>query len=849
MDQTQATTQSLEKQLQTDFQKGLTTAQVKQRIAKDGLNNVKKKIGHSFLYIFLQQFNNPLTYLLLGSGTLLFFVGNTFDAYIIFGILLLNAVIGSFQEIRIGLIFDKLQKFKKLETVVMRDGARKVVDSSQLVVGDIIILQQGEKIPADAVVVKGFNATVDQAILTGESQAVHKKEGDALLSGSYVLSGYITAVVTAIGKRTRLGHIQETIETVSTDMPLQNDLSELLDFILKIIIVICFVLLIIGLVMGKQFSELLAALLALFICVVPQGLPVIMTVVLVSGAYQMARRKIFAKRLQAIEALGRADILLLDKTGTLTCNQLMVVEIILESQTYRVTGSGYNPEGKVMQGEQIIMYQTASQEVRQMMQAAVLLNHSEVFYDSATQFYSIKGSPLEAALNVLSKKMGIKHEELFSDFICTNEIPFTAASQMHTAVFNHQNKLISFRVGAPEAVIKQCKDVTQTQQEQLQVMFKKGLRVIAVAVSDRLIGFFGLQDVLRKQASAIIKTIQTAGVKVMMVTGDNKDTAFHLAQQAGIIHNENQLVDGQDFREKSKDQLLQLLSTTTVFARMLPENKLLLVQLLQQQGFIVAMVGDGINDAPALAAANLGIVMGSSGADIAKEASDIVLLDDSFESILVGLEQGRHIFNSFKRAIVYFFTTNLSEVMIMLCAFAVNLPLPLIAAQILWLNLVTDGFFDFALAMEPYQKGLLRPQWSGNDSKSLITQDLILKIVVQAALMTLVAFLLFLYHYQTDLVLARTVVVTTLTTCYWFSALSSRSSELCLFEIGFFSNKWLVISLMIVFLVLMTMLYTTWGNFIFQTVPLSWCQWRLILAIGTSILFLQEIKKYFFRAY
>lgn len=848
MEQTQTNIQSLEKQLQTDFHKGLTTVQVKERIAKDGLNKVKKKLGHSFFSIFLEQFNNPLTYLLLGSGGLLFFVGNTFDAYIIFGILLLNAVIGSLQEIRIGLIFDKLQKFKKLETVVMRDGARKVVDSSMLVVGDIIILQQGEKIPADAVVIQAFNGTVDQAILTGESQAIGKKEGETLLSGSYVLSGYITAVVIATGKRTRLGHIEQTIETVSTDMPLQNDLSELLDFILKVIIGICVSLLLIGIVMGKPFSELLAALLALFICVVPQGLPVIMTVVLVSGAYHMARRKIFAKRLQAVEALGRADILLLDKTGTLTRNQLMVTEIVTESQHFTVTGSGYNLEGKVLSGQTEVTYQTASKELQYMVQAAVLLNRSEVSYDNVTQTHNIKGSPIEAALNVLSKKMGVVQETLLADFICINEIPFSAASQLHTAFFKHQQTETVFMLGSPEAVTKHCKHVTQAQQEQLQIMLAKGLRVIAVAVSGQLIGFFGLQDTLRTQAPAIIKKMQAAGVKIMMATGDNKDTAFHLAQQAGIIGHENQVIDGQDFRQKSKEQLLELLPTTAVFARMLPEDKLQLVQLLQQQGYIVAMVGDGVNDAPALAAANLGIVMGSSGADIAKEASDIILLDDSFESILVGLEQGRHIFSSFKRVIFYFFTTNFSEVMIMLCAFAGNLPLPLVASQILWLNLVTDGFFDFSLAMEPYQKGLLRPDWSGN-GKSLITKDLLTKIIMQATLITAVAFVLFLYQYQTDLALARTLVMVTLTSCYWFLAISSRSSELCLFEIGLFSNRWLLVSLTMIPVFLMTILYTSWGNLVFQTVPLSWYQWGLVLIIGLSLFCMQEIKKYFLRAY
>lgn len=357
-----------------------------------------------------------------------------------------------------------------------------------------------------------------------------------------------------------------------------------------------------------------------------------------------------------------------------------------------------------------------------------------------------------------------------------------------------------------------------------------------------------MQDTLRTQAPAIIKEMQAAGVKIMMATGDNKDTAFHLAQEAGIIDHDNQVIDGPDFRQKSKEQLLELLPTTAVFARMLPEDKFQLVQLLQQQGYIVAMVGDGVNDAPALAAANLGIVMGSSGADIAKEASDIILLDDSFESILVGLEQGRHIFSSFKRVIFYFFTTNFSEVMIMLCAFAANLPLPLVASQILWLNLVTDGFFDFSLAMEPYQKGLLRPHWSGN-GKSLITKDLLIKIIMQATLITAVTFLFFLYQYQADLVLARTVVMVTLTTCYWFLAISSRSSELCLFEIGLFSNRWLLVSLTIIPLFLMTILYTSWGNLVFQTVPLSWYQWGLILIIGLSLFCMQEIKKYFLRAY
>lgn len=871
MEEIKCSIEDLTQKFGTNLKTGLTEKQVQERLAKDGYNTIKKKIGRSFLNMFFAQFHDPLVYLLLIAGFIIFLAGDRFDAVIIAGILLLNASIGAFQEGRIALIVDKLRRFKKSYAVVLRDGVRHLIEEKFLVVGDIIVLQEGERIPADARIIESYAFSVDEALLSGESQAVRKgvQENDTIFAGSHVLSGYAQALVTVTGGATRLGAIAQTIETVSPDMPLQKDLNKLLQFILWVIVGICFVLLVAGIVSGIPFGRLLAALMALFICVVPQGLPIIMTLALVSGAYRMAQKKVLAKQLQAVEALGRADTIIMDKTGTLTRNELMVTSVATDKDIFIASGVGYFSDGHVMHNGKKIGAETASQEIKFMATAALLLNRSELTQEEKKKTFTVKGSPSEAAMALFAQKLGLNPAVVHQEYKMLYEIPFTSDLQYHAGFFEHNGKGIVFEIGSPEALMKRSKTVSEEHKKKLQQLFAEGNRVIAVSYKEFtlranndydkdfftsccssdfiLLGFFSMTDTLRSEAEAIVKQIQEGGVTIFMATGDKAETALHLAQMAGIATQDTSVVTGKEIDNFSEDELQQAIKNTTVFARLSPENKSTLVTALAGQGRVTAMVGDGVNDAPAMAAAHLGIAMGNTASDLAKETADIILLDDSFSSIVAGIEQGRHIFTSFKRVTLYFFTTNFSEVMVMLGAFILRLPLPFLASQILWLNLITDGFLDSALAMEPREKGLLNKKWL-QSKQNLITTEIVLRIIYQSSVVAFSCITIF-YMHQKDLVLARTMTLVAITICQWVMALNCRSLHKSIIQIGFFSNRWLLFALLLIPLLLLGVLYTPWGNLIFKTVPLSWQQWQPLLLLGFGVLGLEEGRKYYIRRF
>lgn len=846
-----------------DVQKGLTQKEVDLRIKRDGFNTVKKDFGRSFLRIFFGQFHDPIVYLLIMSAGIIFFAGDQFDAYIIGGILVLNTFIGAFQEIRIAMVLNQIKNLGSSTALVLRDGSRRLVQVDGLVVDDIVILQKGELVPADGKIIESYGLLANESLLTGESDAIEKNKDDLLFSGSYIVSGYAKIVLTKTGQKTRIGSIHKTIETTSTEMPLQKDLHALLQFILIGIIVICITLLVIGVATGKPFGQLLAALMALFVCVIPQGLPVIMTVALVSGAYRMAKRNIFAKQLHAVEALGRANVVVMDKTGTLTKNELMVSSVVAGDAVYTVSGNGYEQIGEVSLNGKSVRYHQASEPLKLMAQAGFLLNRSELSFNEITKVFTVKGSAHSAAQNLFAKKLGASESQVPQKNQLFYEIPFASEHRFHAGFLEQDKQGVIFVIGSPEVIMKKCHPVSEFQKKELELLLEKGLRVIAVAhkktelstikketqvefeqvLTDLdLVGFYGLTDTLRKEACAIIADFKKAGVDVVMATGDNKKTAFHLAKAAGIITTEEQIIDGEEFQNSSDESLLKSLDKYLVFSRLLPEDKSRLIRLYQKQGSTVAMIGDGVNDAPAVAVAQIGIAMGSAGAAITKQVANIVLLNDSFGAVVEGVAQGRYIFKSFKRVILFFFTTNFSEVGLMICAFGLNLPLPLLASQILWLNLVSDGFLDLALAMEPYEPDRLTAQ----KTTHLISRNLIIRIIYQAGIIMVITFGLFYYYYQADLLLARTMAMVGMTVCHWFMAMNCRSLTRSVFTLGLASNRWLFIAQLIIPTLLMGILYTKWGQLVFKVVPLSWSEWQILLSIGLALLVIEEGRKLLF---
>lgn len=859
---------------------GLTVDQVRNAQQKYGLNERSQGLKASFFSLFINQFKDPLVLLLIASGFVIFFAGGRFDAFIIAGILLLNATIGAVQEGRIASIVSKLLQFKKSHSLVIRDGKKVMVNDDQLVPGDIVLLQEGELVPADGRIIESYDLTVDESVLTGESESV-SKNGNPLLqdglalhqqtnmvfSGSYVRSGNATIVIVATGDHTESGKVNELGKEFVHKMPLEKDLAHILQFILWVIVFICISLLGIGIFTGKPFAELLAALVALFICVVPQGLSVIMTLVLVSGAHRMAQKKVLAKQLQAVEAMGRAQVIVLDKTGTITRNELMVCSLLAGKQLYQVSGSGYLPEGVLSKDSLQFAHHNLPVELERMLHAALLLDRSQVTVDAQRATFSIKGNTSEVAMRICAEKAGLSSDKIAPEYEELFEIPFSAAYQYHAGFYKHKGKGIVFGLGSPEVITNRLATHDPEQQKRMLEFLDQGFRVIAVGYKEfdlgllpqnkqnygrffagvfdhglELLGCFAMQDTLRDGAAEIIKIVRDAGIKVVVATGDNSATALHIARQANVFDDNPVVLDGPHMQRLSDQDMQQHLESTALFARMLPVDKLRLIGLFQRQGKTVLMVGDGVNDGPALAAADLGIALGGTGSETAKDSADVILLDDSFESIVLGLEQGRHIFYTFKRVILYFFITNFSEVLVMLFALAAGYPVPLVAAQILWLNLMTDGFIDSALSLEEPEPNLLRASWF-KEYPSLITPGLVIRIVCTALITALFSFGVFVWYMGKGLMMARTMCLVTITYCQWISAINSRSLEHSSLARSVRSNPLLIIVLIGLALGQIAMLYVPFLQRIFKTVPLGFAEWKVVLILGTSLLVLEELRK------
>ncbi len=868
---------------QTDQEQGLSSQEAKIRIVRYGLNRARVVKPFSFMTTFFGALCEPLIVLLGGASVVIFFAGDPFDTFIIIGIILLNATIGTFQERRIASMVDRLQTFKKQQSIVVRDGLKLLVSDEQLVPGDILILQEGEHVPADARILECYGLTVDEAVLTGESQAVLKQgelliddcelteQSNMLFCGSYLVTGYVRAVVIATGVHSEGRKYSADVEVFSHQMPLQRDLSLVLKFVLWLIVFICVSLFIIGILAGKPFPELLAALIALFMCVVPQGLPVIMTIILVSGAYVMARHKLVPKRLQAIEALGRAQVALIDKTGTLTKNELMVVALQAETHTYAVTGLGYHKKGSITHNTNPITTQAegSHKALHMMMEAAVLLDRSVLEWHEQKKKWVVKGSANEAALQVCAQKYGLTLHGVESRYKKIYEIPFGSGHQYHAGFYEKDGKGILFGIGSLESVGKRSSHISVEQRAYGQTLLDEGLRVLAFAFKEfplsdlslfekeqessfftglfdeglTFLGTVGISDTLRENVAHVINQMQQAGIQVVMATGDSVKTASYMGRLAGILqHKDQAIIDGAKLQRFSDDELVPFLQSTLVYARLLPADKIRLVSAYQKQGKVVMVIGDGVNDVPALVQADVSLAMAGTGSEVAKEAAHILVLDDAFEKIPHGIEYGRHIFYTFKRVILYFFTTNFAEVLVMLFSLAGGYPVPLLACQILWLNLVTDGFLDTALSLEPVEKDLMNGAWLKDQTK-LMTKSLAVRVLYSGFLAAVISCLVFAWYLPVGLELARTMTMVTLTCCQWVTALNCRSLDRSLFSLSPFSNRWLALALVGIFVTQIAIITIPFLRIIFRTVPLSLYDWAIVCCSGLLLLVVEEVRK------
>ncbi len=893
-------------------EQGLTQQEAEKRLKDYGFNKLPETKPDSPFIIFLRQFQSPLIYILLTAALIVFYLGEMIDGSIILAVLLFNAFVGTLQEGKAQNTLLALKKFIETNAVVLRDGKEIIISDEQIAPGDIIILQEGEKAPADARVIVSNNLKIDQAALTGESEPVFKiadpiykkdlpfaDQKNMIFKGTYIVSGNGQAAAVNTGVNTIIGKIGQKIALIDTEIPLKKDIRQLSRLIIFTVASISAVLFISGVLFGKSLIEMFKTVVALSVSIIPEGLPIVITLVLATGVWRMAKHNALVKRLQAVEALGQTKIICLDKTGTITKNELAIQKVFIgpsagsrQGKFFEISGVGYEPKGKIYyipDAKQRIDADAANKKENKMLisppdfpelilagKTAAFCSHASVFYSEEDKTYKISGDPTEAAILVFSQKVGFQKEIIEKQHPIIKEIPFDYKTKYHFTLRQSDAKGFLSVIGAPESVLSLCK-LIKKEKEDLEDVFHKmsseGLRVLAfayreVSLKRRLepgkinpvrdlslngvkfifAGFFGMRDGLREEAKEAIKQTQEAGMRIIMITGDHKITAQTLAKEAGIFKDGDEILTGKDLEEISDEELILKLPRVSVFARVTPEHKLKIIEVFRKRKEIIAMTGDGVNDAPSLVAADLGVAMGKIGTEVAKEAADIILLDDNFESITAAIEEGRSIYKTIKKVILYLFSTSLGEVLTIGIALFSGYPLPLLAGQIIWLNFVTDGFLDVALAMEPKEKGLLQAKFK-RLGRYLVDSLMVQRMLVMALPMALGGFFVFQKYLDFDLTKATTICLTTLAIFQWFNAFNCRSENKSIFRMNFFSNKWLIAAIFVVISLQLLAVYHPVMQKILHTTALGFSDWLIAIGIAFSIIIIEEIRKIVYRKF
>lgn len=878
---------SLEKTFDTleSSHHGLSLHAVKERLSQYGVNSLPEEKSRSIFRLFLGQFQSPLIYILLAASAVVFLMGETADGSIILAVLLFNAVVGVIQEGKAQNTLLALKKFVKTNATVLRESKEYIIPDSEVTVGDIIILQEGERIPADARVILSQNLKVDEASLTGESEPIHKnreilerenlptaEQKNMVFKGTNVVAGSGRAIVVATGLSTVIGGIAKQISKIDTDVPLKTNIRFLSRAIILIVAIINVAIFTAGIVSGHSAKEMFTTVVSLSVSIIPEGLPIVMTLVLATGVWRMSKRNALVKNLQAVEALGQARVIAVDKTGTITKNELVVRTVWINDRIFEITGIGYEPKGEITSDGMAVNVAT-NNDLSFLGKISSLVATARLSYAEETKNWHITGDPTEAAMLVLAEKIGFNKKEILRELPLISEIPFDYSLKYHATLHQSGENHIIAVAGAPEVILSLSAEIRRdgknhplTEKERTNCettfhrMSEQGLRVIALAVRNNtskeltaesvhtlsFIGFLGMQDTLRPEVYDAMKRAKEAGIRVVMITGDHKITARVIAKEAGIYKDGDTVLTGNEIEPMSEAELADKLADTTVFARVTPEHKMQIITAYKKRGEIVAMTGDGVNDAPSLVAADLGVSMGKIGTEVAKEASDIVLLDDNFGSIVSAIEEGRSIYKTIKKVILYLFSTNIGEVLTISVALFIGYPLPILAAQIIWLNFVTDGFLDVALAMEPKEKGLLSETFD-RPKKYIVDSLMLQRMAVMAFPMMIGTLYLFGQYFTEDIAKAWTISLTTLAVFQWFNAWNCRSENKSILSMNWFTNKYLVGATVIVIMLQIAAVYTPTLQKLLHTVPLELSEWIMIILVATSIIFVEEIRKYIYR--
>ncbi len=875
-------------------ERGLTADEVARRLKEYGYNKLPESKPDGLPVIFLRQFQSPLIYILLAASVIVFFMGETIDGSIILAVLLFNAIVGTVQEGKAQNILLALKRFVETKATTLRDGKELIISDTEVVPGDIIMLAEGEKVPADARIITSNSLKADEAAMTGESEPVQKiaevlhgqnlaiaDQKNMLFKGTHIVSGNGRAVVVGTGSDTVIGKIAKQIATIDTEIPLKTNIRHLSRLIIITVLGISTFLFTFGIILGKPAKEMFTTVVSLAVSIIPEGLPIVVTLVLATGVWRMSKRNVLVKKLQAVESLGQARIIAVDKTGTITKNELVIQKIFVDGKIFEVSGIGYEPKGDIrLEGKLVDAINQSGLALAG--RIAAYCASARVMFSAEENLWRVAGDPTEAAMLVFAQKLGMHKDEMEQEMPILSEIPFDYKLKYHAVVHGAASKKFLTVVGAPEVILGLSNKIWRDgknhhlgtkEKEELEATFvrlsQEGLRVIALAKTENppeiltpekinsltFVGFFGMKDALRPEVAEAMQRATSAGIRVVMITGDHKITAQAIAKEAGIYHNGDTVLTGEDIDILSDIELAEKLATTSVFARVNPDHKLTIIKAFRARGEVVAMTGDGVNDAPSLVAADLGVAMGSIGTEVAKEAADIVLLDDNFGSIVSAVEEGRSIYKTIKKVILYLFAGSASQVFTILGALFLGYPLPLLAAQIIWLNFVTDGLLDVSLAMEPKEGGLLRGNFE-RPKKYLIDTLMVKRILLMALPLSLGTLYLFQGYLpdsviqaglETDMAKAWTIVLTTLAVGHWFNAWNCRSEDKSIFQMNPFSNKFLVGATLIIISLQLLAIYNPLMQKFLRTTALDLSDWLLIIPVAASIVFVEEIRKLFYR--
>lgn len=851
-------------------EKGLSSHEAEVRRHEHGSNELVAEKLVSPFKIFFQQFTSPLVWVLVLALIISFILGETVDTIVIGVIVVLNAILGFVQEYKAEKAIEALKKIVSLKATVIRDGMQFKIDSKNLVPGDIIVLETGDKVPADARLLEVHNLQTQEGSLTGESQPVVKsiavlkektilaERTNMVYSSTVITEGRGKAVVTQIGMRTEVGKIAKLIqESPGKITPLQKKLRNLGNYLTIAVLILAVIIFFSGLWAGQPFSVMFLTAIALAVAAIPEGLPAVITISLALGIQRMARKNALVRRLPSVETLGSVTTICTDKTGTLTHNQMTVTKIWANGQVYDVTGSGYEPKGNF----NVDGHSADTKPLHQLLKIGLLCNNAK--FEGRLEQREVIGDPTEAALIVSAEKAGLSSRELNRSEPRTDEITFSSERKMMTTINGH----FSYTKGAPDILISSCDQilingrVQRLTRDHIKSILKENenfargaLRVLGFAYkahsskkdAEKGMIFVGLQAMIdppREEARLAVKRCQDAGIRVIMITGDQIATAEAVARKLGI---KGRAITGQQLSEIHN--LEREIKNIGVFARVNPEHKLQIVNALKKNGEIVAMTGDGVNDAPALKKADIGIAMGITGTDVAKEASDMILNDDNFKSIVNAVEEGRGIFDNIRKCVNYLLSCNLGEIAVIFLASIYSpiaggsLFLPLTAIQILWINLVTDGLPATALSLDQHSSDIMqRPPRPSKET--ILSRELRFDVILFGLLIGAVSFGLFLLYFNAGVLKVQTIVFTSLVFFEIVRLQTIRSN----YKLSLFSNKYLAGAVLLSVGLQLLAIYTPLSK-VFKTTALGWWDWIVlvlasILLLGLYKLIVHAVKK------